>query len=55
MLFIRDILLIEMVYVNLLFAMSGFEKLEKVLEKLVAVFVDGFSGVFPHEKHLPHM
>jgi hypothetical protein len=50
--FVRDILLIEMVYLHLLLSMACPQKQHEVFHKLIAVVVDVLLWILPNEEHL---
>ena len=52
MLFVRDVFLVEVVQLDLLLAVGGSKKLEKITLKLVAEVVDVFSWVLADQQHL---
>lgn len=51
MLFIRNILLVEVVHLHLFLAMGGAEQKKEVFLELVRVVVNVFLGVFADEEH----
>ena len=51
-LFIGDVLLVEVVHVDLLLAVGGAQELQEVALELVGEVVDVFAGVFADEQHL---
>lgn len=53
MFLVRDVLLIEVVYVDLFLAVGGSQELEEVALELVAEVVDVLAWVFADDKHLP--
>lgn len=55
MLFVGNVFLVEVVDVHLLLSVSGFEEIDKVAHKLIAVFVDVFLWIFTDYEHLAHV
>jgi hypothetical protein len=55
MLFIRDILLVEVINVDFLLSMRRSQKLQEVALELARVIRDVFLGVFTNQQHLADM
>ncbi len=55
MLLVRDVLLVEMVDVDLLFPVRRPQQLQKIALELTAEVIDVLAGIFADEEHLPDM
>lgn len=55
MFFIRNNLLIEVIYMDLLLAMCSPQQINEALLKLLAEILDVFAGVFADDEHLADM